>query len=120
MVVSAISRPRPMTISCWAVMAISLIRCEETNTVRPSPASPLSRDRTQRMPSVSSPLTGSSKITVAGSPSRAAAIPRRCPMPREKRPARRCTTAPSPTCSTTSSTRDRPIPPVWARANRWW
>jgi hypothetical protein len=33
--VSAISRPRPMTISCVAVCAISLIRCDETKTVFP-------------------------------------------------------------------------------------
>ena len=62
--VSAISRPRPMTIRCWAVSAISLIRCEETNTVRPSAASPWSSDRIHRMPSGSRPFTGSSRITV--------------------------------------------------------
>ena len=43
MLISAISRPRPITIRCSAVSAISLIRCEETNTVRPSAARPLSR-----------------------------------------------------------------------------
>ena len=41
------------------------------------------------MPSGSRPLTGSSKISTGGSPSRAAAIPSRCRMPSEKPPARR-------------------------------
>ena len=39
--VSAISRPRPITIRWSAVSAISLIRCDETKTVRPSAARPL-------------------------------------------------------------------------------
>src|SRR6185312_13875175 len=46
-VVSAISRPRPITTSRVAVSAISLIRCEDTNTVRPSSARLLSRFRIQ-------------------------------------------------------------------------
>ena len=37
-VVSAISRPRPMTTRRVAVWAISLIRCDDTNTVWPSAA----------------------------------------------------------------------------------
>ncbi len=37
---SAISRPRPTTIRWSAVNAISLIRCEETKTVRPSRCEP--------------------------------------------------------------------------------
>ena len=73
---SAISRPRPTTMTCSAVSAISLIRWLETKTVRPSAASPLSRSRTQRMPSGSSPLTGSSRIS--GRAGRRAAR-RRCP-----------------------------------------
>ena len=83
---SAIKRPRPTTISQSAIMLISLIRWDETKTVRPSAASERSRLRIQRMPSGSSPLDGSSRISVFGSPSRAAAIPRRCPMPRENEP----------------------------------
>src|SRR6266700_2382534 len=51
-VVSAMSRPRPTTISRVAVWAISLIRCEDTNTVRPSAASALSRLRLDRRPVV--------------------------------------------------------------------
>ena len=86
--VSAISRPRPMTIRWSAVSAISLIRCEETKTVRPSAARPFSRLRIQWMPSGSRPLTGSSSITVCGSPSSAEAMPSRWPMPSENSPAR--------------------------------
>ncbi len=52
-VVSAMSRPRPTTISRVAVWAISLIRCEDTNTVRPSAASALSRLRIHRTPEAS-------------------------------------------------------------------
>ena len=40
--------------------------------------------RIQRMPSGSSPLTGSSNISTCGSPSNAAAIPSRWDMPSEK------------------------------------
>ena len=40
------------------------------------------------MPSGSSPLTGSSRISVRGSPSRAEAMPSRWPMPSEKPPTR--------------------------------
>ena len=40
------------------------------------------------MPSGSRPLAGSSRITVAGSPSSAAATPSRWPMPSEKPPTR--------------------------------
>ena len=58
------SLPRPSTTSRVAVCAISLIRCEDTNTVRPSAASDLSSSRIQRTPSGSSPLTGSSSTTV--------------------------------------------------------
>jgi hypothetical protein len=99
--------------------ASSFSRWEETNTVRPSAARSPSRDRsrsrTQRIPSGSRPLTGSSRMTVAGSPSRAVAMPRRWPRPSEKRPARRPTTWPRPTSSTTASTRERAMP----RSGRW-
>ena len=78
---SASSWPRPITIKCSAVSAISLIRCEETKTVRPSEASCFIRLRTHRMPSGSRPLTGSSKSSTCGSPSSAAAMPSRWPMP---------------------------------------
>lgn len=117
--VSAISCPRPITIRCSAVSAISLIRCEETSTVRPSTASDLSRLRIHRMPSGSRPLTGSSRISVAGSPSSAEAMPRRWPMPSEKPPARFLATWRRPTRSITSSTRERGMPWVAASASRW-
>jgi hypothetical protein len=51
MVVSAISRPLPITMRWSAVSAISAIRWLDTNTVRPSAASERSRVRTQMMPS---------------------------------------------------------------------
>src|SRR5439155_10311561 len=79
-VVSASSRPRPITTSRSAVSAISLIRWLDTNTVRPCAASDLIKLRIQRTPSGSSPFTGSSSSSTAGSPSSAAATPRRCPI----------------------------------------
>ena len=48
-----------------------------------------SRPRSHLIPSGSRPLAGSSRISASGSPSRAAARPRRCFMPSEKAPARR-------------------------------
>ena len=81
------------TIRCSAVSAISLIRCEERKTVRPSAARPLSRLRIHRMPSGSRPLAGSSRMTVSGSPSSAEAMPSRWPMPSEKPPTRLRATA---------------------------
>ena len=117
---SAISSPRPITIRCSAVSAISLIRCEETNTVRPSAARPLSRLRTHWMPSGSRPLTGSSSITVSGSPSSAAAIPSRWPMPSENWPARLRATSLEPDHLDQLARRDaRPMPCVCASASRW-
>jgi hypothetical protein len=116
---SAISSPRPTTMRCCAVNAISLIRCEETNTVRPSAARPFRRLRTQRMPSGSRPLIGSSSTIVCGSPSSAEAMPSRCPMPRENPPARLRATSRNPTSSMTSATLDFGTPLVWASASRW-
>ena len=95
----------PMTTRWSAVSSISLMRCEERKTVRPSAARARSSSRIQRMPSGSRPLTGSSSITTSGSPSSAAAMPSRWPMPSEKPPARAGGAAGSPTRSSTSSTR---------------
>ena len=81
---SAMSLPRPITSRWSAVFSISDIRWLDTNTVRPSAASAFIRLRIHRMPSGSSPLTGSSNIRIAGSPSSAAAMPSRWPMPSEK------------------------------------
>ena len=50
-----------MTMIWSALTAISLIRCEQTKTVRPSLASERKKSRIQRIPSGSRPLTGSSK-----------------------------------------------------------
>src|SRR4029077_5218867 len=82
--VSAISRPLPITSRWSAVRAISLIRWLETSTVRPSAASTRRRVRTQWMPSGSRPFTGSSKMSTAGSPRSAEAIPSRWLTPSEK------------------------------------
>jgi hypothetical protein len=51
------------------------------------------------------PLNGSSRINTGGSPSIAAAMPRRWRMPREKPPALRRAAPSRPTSSITSSTR---------------
>ncbi len=119
MVVSVISRPRPMMMRRSAVSDISLIRWLDRKMVRPSAASDFSRFLTHRTPSGSRPLTSSSSMRTGGSPSRAAAIPRRCPMPREKPPARRRAALSSPTRSSTSAARARPIPLLRARLSRW-
>jgi len=63
------------------VFSISDIRWLDTKIVRPSAASAFIRFLIHRMPSGSRPLTGSSNIRMAGSPSSAAAMPSRCPMP---------------------------------------
>jgi len=76
---SAISLPRPITIRCSAVSGPSRSSGRRHDTVRPSAASARSSVRIQRMPSGSSPLTGSSSTRVAGSPSSAAATPSRWP-----------------------------------------
>ena len=116
---SASSRPRPITTRCSAVRAISLIRWEDTNTVRPSAARERSRFRIHKMPSGSKPLMGSSRIKMAGSPNKAAASPRRCPIPSENPPARLDATAVRPTRSKTATTRPRSMPLASARPPRW-
>jgi hypothetical protein len=90
------------------------------NTVRPSRAGRRTIVRTHLTPSGSRPLTGSSRISVAGSPSSAAAIPSRCPMPSEKPPTRRCATLLRPVISMTSFTRRTGMPCVAAIARRCW
>ena len=71
------------------------------------------------MPSGSRPLTGSSHRSTCGSPSSAAAMPRRWLMPSENPLARRRRTSCSPTRASTSSTRCRPMPLLCARQSRW-
>ena len=87
--------------------------------VRPSAAIALSSRRIQRMPSGSSPLTGSSSSSTGGSASSAAAMPSRCFMPSENSPVRRAATDSSPVSSSTSLTRRSPMPLLCARASRW-
>ena len=108
-----------MTSRWSAVSAISLIRWLETRTVRPSSASVRMSVLIHKIPSGSSPLTGSSNSSVPGSPSSAPAMPSRCDMPSEKPPARLRATDVSPTCSSTSSTRVRAMPLAAARLSRW-
>ena len=93
------------TMRWSAVSAISLIRCDETNTVRPSAASPRRSVRTQWMPSGSRPLTGSSSMTVSGRRAAPRRCPSRWPMPSENCPARLPATSCRPTMSMSSSTR---------------
>src|SRR5580704_7446165 len=116
--VSASSLPRPITIRWSAVTAISFIRWLDTKTVRPSLASCFIRFLIHRMPSGSSPLTGSSRMRICGSPSSATAMPTRWLIPSEKPPVRLRATSVSPTSPRTWSTRDRGRPWVWARKSR--
>ena len=99
--------------------AISLIRWLDTSTVRPSLARFFSMFLIHRTPSGSSPLTGSSSSSTSGSPSIAAARPSRWPMPSENPLARFFATSVSPTRASTSSTRLRGRPWLWARNSRW-
>src|SRR5580704_12254965 len=119
MLVSAISRPLPITSRWSAVRAISLIRWLETRTVRPWAAIVRMRVRIQWMPSGSRPLTGSSKMSTAGSPRSAEAMPSRWLMPSDKPFARRLATSCRPTVASTSSTRLRGMPLLRARHSRW-
>jgi hypothetical protein len=100
------------------VSAISLIGWLETNTVRPCAASDFVRLRIHRIPSGSRPLTGSSSSSTAGSPSIAAATPRRCAIPSENVPTRRRAAPESPTMPSTSVTRVRGMPLLAANAAR--
>ena len=113
-------RPRARTTTSSTVWATSLSRWLETNTVRPCAASSRSRPRSQRMPSGSSPLSGSSKISTPGSPSSAPARLSRWRMPSENPPTRRPATSASPTRPRTSSTRRRGRPVAVAMTRRCW
>jgi len=78
----------------------------DINTAAPSADNILTRLRTHVTPSGSRPLTGSSRTTFPGLVRSAAAMPRRCFIPRENLPARRLETACRPVSSRTSSTRE--------------
>ncbi len=82
-VVSAMRRPSARTTTSSTVWATSVSRWLETSTVLPSLASDRSRPRIQRMPSGSSPFSGSSRMSTPGSPSRAPARLSRWRMPSE-------------------------------------
>ncbi|MDR0593978.1 MAG: hypothetical protein LBG60_12130 [Bifidobacteriaceae bacterium] len=77
-------RPRSMTTTRSAVSAISAGGRDENETVRLSAASALTSLPSHETPSGSSPSTGSSRISAAGSPSSAAAMPRRRRRPSEQ------------------------------------
>ena len=113
-------RPRDSTTTSSTVCATSLSRWLDRNTVRPSPASERSRPRSQRIPSGSSPLSGSSKISTPGSPSIAAARLSRCRMPSENRPTARPATSDSPVRASTSSTRRRGSPVAVVMTRKCW
>src|SRR5215472_9202719 len=106
----AASRPRAITTTSSTVWAASASRWLETSTVRPWPASWRSRSRIQRIPSGSRPLSGSSRMSTPGSPSRVVARVSRWRMPREKVPTRRRAAPARPTRSKTSAARWRGIP----------
>ena len=115
----AISRPWLMTTISSTVWATSESTWLERSTVRPSAARPRRKSRSQRMPSGSSPLAGSSSTRIRGSPSSAAARPSRWVMPSEKPPERRRAAPPRSTSSSSSSARDSGIPPSAASTRRW-
>ena len=115
----AISAPRPMTTSRSAISAISASRWLDTKTERPPTAKPFSSARSHWMPCGSRPLAGSSRMRVCGSPSRAAAMPSRCPMPRLNFFGLPLATVDSPTSSSTSSTRRSDTPLGAASRRRW-
>ena len=116
---SAMSLPLPITIRWSAVFSISDIRWLDTKTVRPSAASAFIRFLIHKMPSGSSPFTGSSNMSTCGSPSMVAAMPSRWLMPSEKPLDRLRATSDSPTRSSTSPTREVGRLLVCARHSRW-
>ena len=93
---SSIRRPWPMITKCSAMSSISLIRCDETKTVRPS---------SPGLEEVADPEDALGVETVdglvehhdLGVAQEGAAMPSRWPMPSEKPPLRRLATSPSPT-----------------------
>ena len=87
----ALVTSRPLSrITTWStVWATSASRWLDTTTVRPASAWLRRKVRSQCTPSGSRPLAGSSRTSTDGSPSRAAARPRRWRMPSENPPTRR-------------------------------
>ena len=91
----------------------------ETRTVMPSAANARIRSRSSSMPMGSSPLVGSSSTSRRGYASNASAIPSRCFMPMEKRPARFLPASESPTVSRTSPMRSSGRPSIVVRTRRF-
>ena len=116
---SAISLPRPMTIRWSAVMRHLAHQVAGDEDGAALAARCCMKLRIHRMPSGSSPLTGSSNISTCGSPSSAAAIPSRWrhaerePLDPLARHRRSC-----PVSSSTSPTRSRGMPLLWASAEQ--
>ena len=73
--------PRFMIVTLSQISSTSSMSCELSSTVRPLPASRLTRARMSRMPAGSRPLAGSSRTSSRGSRSRLAATPSRCRIP---------------------------------------
>src|SRR6185437_10612514 len=115
----ATRRPWSMITTESMVCATSASMWLETSTVPPSAANPRSRPRSQRMPSGSRPLAGSSRISTSGSASSAVARPSRCRMPSENPPIRRPAASVSPTRSRTSSILDASTSAASAWIRRW-
>ena len=115
----SINSPRPITTRSSAMSAISASRWLLTSTVLPPRAKYVRMSRIQRMPSGSSPLAGSSRMIVPGSPSMTPAKPRRWRMPSEYPLTRRLAASVSPTRASDSSTRAASIPFDIAIHLRW-
>ena len=91
------ARPAAMITTSSTVCSTSDSRWLEISTVLPSRRSRAGASRSQRMPSGSRPLAGSSRTADAGRPSSAPARPRRWRMPSEKPPTRRSAASARPT-----------------------
>ena len=96
-----------------------LVDAVDIDAVRANFGKLRSRFRSQRMPSGSRPLDGSSSSRILGSPSSAVASASRWRMPSENPPARSSATRSSPTSPSTSSTREAGMSLSAAVARRW-
>ena len=118
--VSARMRPWPIISRCSATSCISLIRCDDRSTVRPSWASSVTRARIRWMPSRSRPLTGSSETedSRVGQQRRGDAQALAHPQ-RERAGGLVGHFGEADPVRITSSTRRGPMPTVAPRASRW-
>ena len=113
------SRPWETMTTSSTVSSISERRCEETSTDRPVEAWWRMKVRSHWIPWGSSPLAGSSRMRISGSPRRAVASCSRWRMPRENFPTRRRATSLRPTRSSVSATRETGMPAPTATILRW-